>query len=370
MPLVPVPAEQRFERFFKASSDCQFYVRRAADGAFRYFHVNPAALSITGRSEEAELIGLTPIEALGEDYGRTVEDNINQAFRLRSPYHFNGPLGSAEDSPIYDACYYPMMDEEDNVVGVLGSARDVTDLSSLNHRLLHAQKLEALGELAGGVAHDFNNILTIMQSALRFLTRDDLAPDKRERVLSEAKKTLENGTALTRRLTAFARKEKIQAISHDVNELVSSCRPMVRRVLGKRIELDVQLDPDLWRACCDRSEFEISMMNLAANARDAIEDSGTVVITARNRIRSETDPTDYPAECVEITLSDNGSGMPEDVRKKALAPFFTTKAEGKGTGLGLSGVARFVNDIGGAMHIASVLGEGTAVSLLLPREQN
>lgn len=355
--------------FFAATSDCQFYVKRDDDGRFKYVHVNPAALAVTGRATEQDLIGLTPVEALGTDYGATVENNIAEAYSRRRPYHFNGTLGSTGDGPIYDAHYIPLSDENGNIAGVLGSARDISEISLLNERLLHSQRLEALGELSGSVAHDFNNVLAVFQGALRFLSSDDLDPARRDIILKEAGKALENGTALTQRLTSFARKEKLHAIPHDVEKLVSSCLFMMQRALGKRIRLDVRFEPGLWKARCDRNEFEIAMMNLATNARDSIDAGGEVLVCAKNRVRLPSDPSHYPSEYVEVMICDNGCGMPPEVASRAAEPFFSTKADGKGTGLGLSSIVKFVNDIGGALRIESEVGQGTSVSILLPKDE-
>lgn len=282
---MPVSLRQRFERFFNASSDCQFYVKLDEQGRFKYVHVNPAALAVTGRARECDALGLTPVEVLGDDYGRTVQTNIEKAYYQAAPYHFTGALGRSGGGPSYDAYYIPLVEDDGRVVGVLGTARDITQVTSLNEQLLHAQRLEALGELSGSVAHDFNNVLSILQGAVHFLKRDDLSEIKRSVVLGEAEKAIETGMALTKRLTAFARKERIQALPHDIVTLVLTCQPMMRRVLGKRIKLDCQLPPDLWRACCDKNEFEIATINLAANARDAIDNEGEVLITASNKTR-------------------------------------------------------------------------------------
>lgn len=362
---MPVSAGERFERFFQATSDCQFYVKPDEIGRFRYVNANPAALAVAGMITEDDLIGRTPVEVMGEDYGTTVERNIAEAFRRGQAFHFNGPLGAAGDGPVYDAYYHPLNDADGNVAGIFGTARDVSNITLLNERLLHAQKLEALGELAGSLTHDFDNILTVFGGALDYLSRDDLSPEQRNDVTREARKSLQAGVTLTRRLTSFARKERIHVEAYDVEQLVSSCLFMMQRMLGKRIILSVRFEPDLWRVRCNRSEFEIAMMNLATNARDAIEAQGEVIISVGNRVRQPQDPSHYPDKYVEIVVSDTGCGMTRDVAQKAIEPFYSTKPEGTGTGLGLSGIAKFVADIGGAIRIESEPGMGTSVAISL-----
>lgn len=367
---MPVSASERFVRFFETTSDCQFYVKRDVDGRFKYVHVNPAALSVTGLSDESQIIGLTPVEALGEDYGLTVQRNILEAANNAKPFRFRGVLGQSGHGPVYDASYFPLSDDQGNVVGVLGSARDVSEIDSLQERLLHSKKLEALGELAGSVTHDFGNILTVMEGAIRFLSKPDLPDETRAKVISEARRSLTNGLTLTKRLGLFARKEKPKAVPHDVYDLISSALFMMQRVVGRSVAIDIDVPPGLWEVCCDRSEFEIAMMNLATNARDAVAERGTVTIAAINGCREQNDPAHFPEEYVAIIVRDDGCGMADDVRAKATDPFFSTKAEGQGTGLGLSSVMRFVLEMKGAMTIESELGQGTAISMLLPRPRS
>ena len=367
---MPVAAARRFEKFFEATSDCQFYVKRDVDGRFKYQHVNPAALSVTGRSNQDDILGLTPVEALGPEYGATVEANILEAYQRGEAFHFRGRLGHGESGPVYDACYFPLLDQEGNIAGVLGSARDISEITHLNEALVHSQKLEALGTIAGGVVHDFNNIMASLGALLHLLDKQDIEPARRDLIIREGKKTLENGMALTKRLTAFSRKETIQAVPHDVERLVSSSLPLVRRVLGKQVQLEVQLQTDLWKGRCDRGEFEISMVNLATNARHAMKGTGNVLITARNNVRGAEDPVNWPCEYVEITFKDDGCGMSDETMRRATEPFFTTKPVGEGTGLGLSGIAKFAHDIGGALRVESALGQGTAISILLPKEHD
>jgi PAS domain S-box-containing protein len=364
---MPVSALRRFEKFFDATSDCQFYVKQGPDGRFRYVHVNPAALSVTGRKQEAELVGLTPLEALGDDYGTTVEQNIMAAYRSGATHHYRGSLSREGGPPFYDAFYFPLHDDEGKVAGILGSARDISEINTLTEKAIHNEKIETLGTVASGIVHDFRNILTAFQAVLRLLQDRNMDEDRRKLVLDEGHRTLANGTALTDRLTAFARRERIKAIPHDMAQLLNECRPIVERVLGRTISLTIECPEDLWQACCDRSEFEIALVNLATNARDAMDGPGSIWISAKNaRIRDDETPS-FPREAVVVTFRDDGCGMDRETAGKAVDPFFTTKPEGKGTGLGLSGIARFAQGIGGALQIDSEPGAGTAISIYFPR---
>lgn len=358
----------RFDKFFETSSDCQFYVSQCDDGAFRYVRVNQAARSVAGGISEDEIIGLTPIEALGEEYGYTVEHNVKIAFETGRTYHFRGPIGRDDRGPTYDAFYYPMFDETGRLCGVLGSARNISEICRLNEQLLHAEKLEALGQIAGTVAHDFDNIIGSFQALLCLLENSNLSEKRRAVVLREGHHSLENGKALTQRLSQFLRREKISPTQHDIRRLIDDCAPMLRHILGKHVLVTTEFDQGLWNAYCDASEFEIAMINLATNARDAMGKGGKITISAKNRARTVEDPESYPPYFVDVTFQDNGHGMSEETIAHAIEPFFTTKERGNGTGLGMSSIARFVKSAGGEIAIYSELGRGTSVSLLLPRD--
>jgi len=356
----------RFERFFQASSDCQFHVRLDPDGQFRYTRANAAALAVAGVAEN-DVIGRTPAEVLGPNYGSTVEKNVREAAQHREPYHFRGHIGADATGPMYDAYYYPLLEGDGAVSGVIGSARDITEIMRLSASQVHDQKLEILGEVSAGVAHDFNSILSSFEAVMSMLAHEGVTPEKRAIIIREGRKVLRRGQALTKRLARFARKERLLPIPNDLAQLIQSCAPLVQRVLGSQCGLRIEIADDLWLACCDESEFEIVLLNLATNARDAMASSGRVTISARNGERTGTDPSSWPARYVEVTFTDTGCGMPPEVLSKATEPFFTTKAPGAGTGLGLSNALKFANDVGGAVRITSEVGAGTAVSLLLPK---
>jgi len=364
---MPYGELDRFQRFFQCSSDCQIYLERSDDGRFRYLHANPKALQLAGTCSEEDIIGRTPVEVLGPNYGAAVEANILAAYNQRRPYRFKGRLVSDEEGPVYEATYYPMFDAEDNVVAVCGTARDVSDVATLNESLVHLEKLEVVGEMASGIIHDFHNTIAAMQAMLSLLDKDHIEPSRRKRILMEGQKTLDNVIALTGRMNSFVRKEKIEPIPHDVDTLVRGCIDMLVTKLGRSTRLSVHSEPDLWRARCSEHEFEVALLNLASNARDAVGKSGHVEISLRNGSKRLTDPDHFPQHYVEVRMSDDGVGIAPELLDKVTTPFFTTKPAGKGTGLGLSGVWKFVHDIGGALRIQSEIGVGTAVSMLLPK---
>jgi PAS domain S-box-containing protein len=237
--------------------------------------------------------------------------------------------------------------------------------------LLQSQKLEAVGQLASGLAHDFNNLLAVILGNLELL--DMRLPDERLRKLVQAAaRSAQRGAKLNQQLLAFSRKQHLVPQSIDLNALIGEMAEMLQRTLGGTVKVETPLAPDLWPSLVDPSQLELVVLNLALNARDAMPPGGgSLRIATRNVTASaagraaELSPGDY----VCLAVSDNGSGMSEAVLARACEPFFTTKELGKGSGLGLAQVYGFARQSGGGLVIDSVVGEGTTVSVYLPRGQ-
>ena len=256
-------------------------------------------------------------------------------------------------------------------VGFHSVARDVTERRRLETQLRQSQKVEAIGRLAGGVAHDFNNMLTAIMgyadAALQGLGRTHRQADNLRGLLS----VCERAADLVRQLLAFGRQQALQPAVVDPNEVVGGVESMLRRLIGADITLDIHLDPAVGRTCVDPSQLTQVLMNLAINARDAMPSGGTLRIT--------TATTDVPAgstrggACVEpgryvvITVTDTGQGMDATTQARIFEPFFTTKREGAGTGLGLATVYGIVKQSGGYIWVESALGRGTRFEIDLPQ---
>jgi signal transduction histidine kinase/CheY-like chemotaxis protein len=232
------------------------------------------------------------------------------------------------------------------------------------------QKMEALGQLTGGVAHDFNNLLMVVSGFIPRL-KDAVRGDARAAQAAEAIDiAAQRGAALTRQLLSFARRQPINPVLIAVGERIEGMRPLLLSSVGPFIELSVALPPDLWPVTADANEFDLALLNLVLNARDAIEHEGTIAITARNaHLKRGDDPENLSGEFVAIVVSDTGVGIAADDLPKVFDPFFTTKQTSKGTGLGLSQVHGFTQQSGGAAAIDSTVGKGTAVTLYLPRAE-
>ncbi len=250
-------------------------------------------------------------------------------------------------------------------------AAEIASRRQAETALHHAQKLETIGKLTGGVAHDFNNLLQVVSGNLQLLTKDVAGNARAERRVANALAGVARGSKLTSQLLAFGRRQPLQPHPIDVGRLVTGMEDMLHRALGDGIEVKLTISPGLWHAFVDPPQLENALLNLAINARDAMNDSGRLEIccadayldAAYARTRHDVAAGQY----VMVEVADTGSGMTPEVLAQAFEPFFTTKPPGKGTGLGLSMVYGFINQSGGHVRICSEVGQGTTIRLYLPR---
>src|SRR6185437_2868234 len=236
--------------------------------------------------------------------------------------------------------------------------------------LRHAQKMEAVGQLTGGVAHDFNNLLTVVMGGLDVILRqvaraDGLSPERIRTAAENAMQGTRRAATLTQRLLAFSRRQSLDPRPVDANHLVTGMSDLLRRTLGEKVRLQLDLAPDLWTTEADPNQLENAVINLAVNGRDAMAEGGRLVIATANRELAESDGSTSPH--VMIAVADTGTGMDAATIERAFEPFFTTKDVGHGTGLGLSQVYGFVQQSRGHVRIDSAPGAGTTVRIFLPR---
>ncbi|KAF1007862.1 MAG: Blue-light-activated protein [Luteibacter sp.] len=246
-------------------------------------------------------------------------------------------------------------------------AIEIAERERTESQLLQAQKMDALGKLTGGIAHDFNNLLTSIITGIDLINRqvDAGHTDRVPRLADAALGSARRAAALTHRLLAFARQQPLDTRPTDLNERVRSLEDMLRRTIGEHMELVLELADGTAVANVDPNQFENAVINLVINARDAMPAGGAIRVgTATVCVRGDAELTD--GDYVVLTVSDNGSGIPDDVIGKVFEPFFTTKPLGQGTGLGLSMIYGFARQSGGQAHIRSTAGQGTDVSMLLP----
>ncbi len=250
---------------------------------------------------------------------------------------------------------------------------DITEMKQREERFRQAYKMEAVGQLTGGVSHDFNNLLTIIQGNLELLgsTLDD--GDRRKKWMTAALAATGRGAQLTSRLTAFSRKQVLDSYPVDLHHLAAGMIDLLRHSLGENIETSLSAAPGIWPALVDAAQMENALLNLAINARDAMPDGGSLSIQCANHKLDDAYVREHSyataGDFVSLTVRDTGSGMSKEALEHAFEPFFTTKDVGQGSGLGLSMVFGFVKQSGGHIEIDSVEGEGTWVSLFLPRAE-
>jgi PAS domain S-box-containing protein len=281
------------------------------------------------------------IEALRRDGGEIKVELAITSLRRRSGYVFNGFI------------------------------RDLTDKLAAEAQLRHAQKMDAVGQLTGGVAHDFNNILTAIVGTIEILIEGVNDRPKLAAIAEMINEAATRGAGLTKQLLAFARRQPLEPQATDINALVVEAAKLLRPTLGEQIEVESKLGDDLWRANIDPSQLSSALINLAINARDAMPNGGKLLIETANVILDEayarSNPDAKPGSYVMAAVSDTGTGIPAAIRDKVFEPFFTTKDVGKGTGLGLSMVYGFVKQSGGHVKIYSEEGQGTTIKLYLPQ---
>jgi PAS domain S-box-containing protein len=271
----------------------------------------------------------------------------------------------------------PIRGEHDELVGFAKITRDVTErkkaqeeLDATRARFIQSQKMEAIGQLTGGVAHDFNNLLAVVLGNLH-LARKRLPHDRKLlQFIDNSIQAAERGATLTKRMLAFARRQELATGNIDVPELVRGMAELLQRSIGSTIPVSTQFPLQLPLAFADASQLELALLNLTVNARDAMQQGGTITIAAReDRVIAEEVAGLKPGRYVCLSVTDTGEGMDEQTLARAAEPFFTTKGIGKGTGLGLSMVHGFAEQSGGRLVLRSTKGQGTTAELWLPEAE-
>ena len=303
--------------------------------------------------------------------------------QLKSPEQFLGKVRHLYDHPDEDS--HDFLDFQDGrvferwslpqwldgeVIGRVWSFLDITDRKRLEAEFLQAQKMEAIGQLAGGVAHDFNNLLSAVLGYSELLLMRLAEDDPHRREVGEIRKAAERGASLTRQLLAYSRRQVMESRVVDLNDLVSRLTELLRRVIGEDIELILELAQRPGRVEVDPAQMEHALMNLAVNARDAMPSGGKLILCTASQ---ELDAARAArlgglpvGSYVCLTVTDTGTGMDEGTRARIFEPFYTTKAAGKGTGLGLAMVQGVVQQSGGHIEVISSPGRGTTFRILIP----
>lgn len=295
---------------------------------------------------------------------------IDNTLSTRQPQSFEQEMQTRKGQRTFEIRIVPLDDLALDNPSVVLLARDITQNRLTESRLRHAQKMEAVGQLTGGLAHDFNNLLAVMLGNLELLAEALTDPVLTE-LVQRALGAVERGSTLIRRLLTFSRQQPLQPIAINLNTLVIGISDLVKRSLGETIEVKTILAPNLLPTLIDPSEFESALLNLVVNARDAMPNGGQLTLETTNRWVDETSAQQHlfhvePGEYVLLIVSDTGTGMTPEVLDHAFEPFFTTKVVGQGSGLGLSMVYGLVKQSGGHIHIYSEVNRGTSIRIFLP----
>lgn len=354
----------------------------STDREGRVTFMNPVAEALTGwRNADAHQQPADQVlRLIDEQTHAPVDHPVAQALAAGAPVRLVRPmLLVARDGttiPIDDSAA-PIVDAEGNTLGVVVAFHDIRDrrlaedaLRKAEAELRQAQKLESIGQLAGGVAHDFNNFLTAINGYCELLLRSGSLTESNEKMVQQIRRAGERSAQLTSQLLAFSRQQLLSPRVIDVNALVQNTERLLRRLIGEHIEMHVTLADNLLNVRADPGQIEQILMNLAVNARDAMPDGGVLSIETHNfTIRdevAEARPKMPPGRYVMLSVSDTGTGMDESTKARLFEPFFTTKEFGKGTGLGLATVYGIVKQSGGHIYVYSELGVGTVFKVFLP----
>lgn len=323
--------------------------------------VNPAWTALLGWDRD-ELIGRSYLDFVHPDEDGTTKDETGRLNEGMSTVRFENRYRHKDGS--YRWLSWSAVPENGMIHGV---ARDITNEKAASEALAQAQKMDAVGQLTGGIAHDFNNLLTVIRSAADFLRRPDLPDDKRRRYIDAISDTADRGAKLTGQLLAFARRQPLKPETFNVSEKVAGVAEMLRSLLGSRTILKVELSPSPLHAEADVAQFETALLNLAVNARDAMNGEGelSLAVRAASSIPPVRHHNERPGNYVTISVTDTGGGITPENLSRIFEPFFTTKAVGKGTGLGLSQVFGFAKQSGGDVVVESQEGRGTTFTIYL-----
>jgi len=361
---------------------------RAAEVRFaRFFHNTPMAIATVGRDGRISQTNASFVRLFSDtlkvgDGEKSVAAVIGEKDRAALDDALKAISAGQGEVPPFDVTLIggqrsarifvtPVADKQGGDEAAIVYLLDTTEQRALQEQFTQAQKMQAVGQLAGGVAHDFNNVLTAIIGYSDLLLASHRPTDPSFQDIMQIKQNANRAASLVRQLLAFSRRQTLRPQVIQLNDAVSDVQMLLKRLLGEKVDLDVRYGRDLWPVKADVNQFEQVVVNLAVNARDAMSGGGKLTMRTSNVTDTQSAAYNHkgltPADYVLLEVEDTGSGMSEDVMEKIFEPFFTTKEIGKGTGLGLSMVFGIVKQSGGFIFCNSILGKGTTFRIFLPR---
>ena len=357
----------RLDTIFANSADSMLMVRVHPNGRLAYEAVNPVWQKLTGVAASAA-VGRSPEECLPPQLAADTLVDWRECLRLRRIHRVtfrSEPPGIERD---WEAAIAPVFDAAGEIQRLVSIGRDITQRNAMEANLREAHRAEAVGQLTAGIAHDFNNLLQAIGAGLDLLDEQAGLDEGGRASAATAADAAKRAATLVHRLLAFSRKQALRPVLLDPAQLLARMAPVLRRVLGEQIRVEVTIEGGVWQVHCDADQLENCLLNLALNARDAMPDGGVLRFRAANANAADAGRASLPAgEYTLFEVADTGMGMAPEVAARALEPFFTTRAIGQGAGLGLSMVQGFARQSGGDMRIDSAPGHGTTVQVFLPR---
>jgi two-component system cell cycle sensor histidine kinase/response regulator CckA len=366
-------ATTHYQQFLRQVIDTTPHLIFVKDWDGRYVLANEAVANFHGTTVES-IIGKRDgdfsfksdeVERFLRD-DREVMSSQQAAFIAEEP----ATMGKTGEIRWFQTVKVPLLSSDGSMRQVLGVATDITERKHLEEQFRQAHKMEAVGRLAGGVAHDFNNVLTIIRAQTEFLLADLEGDDARKADVLEIQNAADRAAAFTRQLLAFSRRQLLQPVVLELNAVITGTEMMLRRLVGEDVVLLTKLHSDLPRISADPGQLQQVLLNLVVNARDAMPRGGTLLIETAAVELDEHYPRQHrtakPGVHVVLAVTDTGCGMDPATRSRIFEPFFTTKEPGKGTGLGLSTVYGIVKQSGGHIWVYSEPGRGTTFKLYFP----
>ena len=356
-------SERRFRTIFESAQDAIFL----KDTSLKYTLVNPSMERLYDL-KAGEFMGETDETLFGSEKGaqsRTIEERVLQGEIVEEELKIE-----RKGTKIFHSIKVPLTGKTGKTSGICGFTRDITATKALEAQLLQAQKMEAIGTLAGGISHDFNNLLQAILGYSQMLLMEKTASSPETAKLREIEKAAQRATELTSQLLAFSRKVEIHPRPVNLNQVVRQVEKLLERTIPKMINIELRLTEPVLTVNADPGQVEQVLLNIGVNARDAMPDGGRLIIETANigpdAALRKLQLGDVADEYVRLSIADNGQGMSDEIREHIFEPFYTTKQPGKGTGLGLAMAYGIIHNHGGQILCESQAGKGTVFKIYLP----